>query len=69
MASRHLLEQIPGWRCCMARATGMSLLDTDTLGATHELWLCDFSWDEVLGAVVLLSWEQQGCRKQQFSPS
>lgn len=55
--------------CCMARATGMSLLDADSLGATHGLWLCDFSWDEVLEAVVLLSREQQGCGKQWFSPS
>lgn len=29
--------------CCMARATGMSSLGTDTLGAMHGLWLCDFS--------------------------
>lgn len=47
----------------------MSPLGTDTLGATHGLWLCDFSWDEALAAVVLLSGEQQGRRKQWFSPS
>lgn len=64
MASGHLPEQITGWLL-----HGENLLDTDSLGDTHGLWLCDFSWYEVLGAEVLFSWEQQGCRKQWFSPS
>lgn len=37
-------------------------------GAGHELRLCDFSWDEVLGAMVV-SQEQQEFRKQWFSHS
>lgn len=52
----------------MVRATGMSFLDTGTLGATWGLWLCDFCWYEILGALGQLSWEQQGCQKEWFPP-